>query len=379
MASISKRGTKYLVNWRDARSNRRRSRVFRSERAAVKFQSDVTEELALVREGRLTPEQIDERQIQRQPIGPVLSRFLKHRNGLGLLGDRTGQRDRIVERFIDEQGIRWISDLSPAVYLRFLERHCGSKAGATWNVWKTSLSVWAKLLRQWRYTSENPLVDVDAKDSTPEVPTIGMSPTMFAAVLKANPKWSRLLRLRAFAGGIRNSEAGRLRWRDWNPEQRTLFLAGRRGRRQSVTKNKRQAVQPVAAGLNAMMLDWRDEVRPEPGELMFARVPSTKVWRRMLEVAGVDYEGAVSDVDPTLGVRGIGSVRNSVDSWMRASGSDWVTVLLVLRHRLPQGMDLSAGRYADPNQLQADKLAAIDACENFYRMECSGLKLVQAG
>ncbi len=97
-------------------------------------------------------------------------------------------------------------------------------------------------------------------------------------------------------------------------------------------------------------------------------------WGRDLKLAGIPHKAPLSEDNPTIGRADLKCLRNTFESHLQRSGVNLLTVALLMRHSLPAGLKLTAGRYADKEALLAEKRQGVDCLERWYHREVEGLR-----
>lgn len=161
----------------------------------------------------------------------------------------------------------------------------------------------------------------------------------------ASPRQS-FYRLVLFTG-IRWAEAARLEHRDLRPGELHM--------RREVTKNKKEAVVPLAAGVAACFPLSVNRER------IFRAAPSHATFRMDLRAAGVALE-------TEAGIANRASTRKSFATWMAAAGVEPGTADLLMRHE----SSIRTRHYLDKKQLLTHMRRGVEQLEQWYTWCASG-------
>ena len=211
-----------------------------------------------------------------------------------------------------------------------------------------------------RFLPDNPASvtrPMDPLDEKPRRPARALSPAECdSLVVSARCPVRGCLYLFRWLTGLRVSEAARVQWSDIDLGDSLLTMPGRRDG-QLNTKTKRDAVIPLATELCDALADlqraaFRRGEPAQPADRVFAGAVSMETFDHDLKRAGIAREVDGRSATPK-------SLRRSFDSHLLMAGCDPMDTLLLMRHSLPQGMDLTLGVYADPAALLFRKRAAI--------------------
>jgi integrase len=154
--------------------------------------------------------------------------------------------------------------------------------------------------------------------------------------------------------GLRRQELGALTWQMLHPNPHRLELPA------MATKNGDRATILLHAEVLAALNDWRSALYAQlgadavtPKGKMFRTIPAMKVFRKDLELAGIDYFVAGE------GFADLHALRTAFNMRMKTAGLDTLTRQQFMRHSDPQLTDCT---YMDSSKLPlASELAKLPA------------------
>jgi len=326
------------------------------------FKLERDRDAELLKAGYLNHGELD-RQLQwALPVEPLLEQYLDE---LNIKRKRTGpyvaECGRRVRRYLREQGVDRLADMETPSIKAFLDRNLAAGWGAiTFNAFRADLLAFSRWLVDFKHLPENPvrmIRTMDPRDEAPRRPSRALTLPECDALLRATPCLRRraLYLLRLWTG-LRVKEGGRLRWSDLDLVGAVLTMPGRRAGKLN-TKNKREAILPltpvVCDALGQLQRNLLREGQPaQPDDLVFPGVVHADTFDRDLALAGVEkrIDGEVATPK---------ALRKTLDTLLLRASVDPIDVLLIMRHKLPAGMDLTLGVYADKGALLGRKRAAI--------------------
>ena len=352
------------VQWRDVVSGRRLTRTLATEAGAIRFAQDRETEASQVKDGVLSPAQIQVREVSRRPIEELVAEFRAELVTKGDTAAYVAERLRILGVVLEAARVRTVADLiacgrGVAAYLR--ERRSQGCSRRTCNGDLSAVRAFAAWCVRHEFLERDPTSAIAGLDSRPEKksrPLTVLELERLRAVVPADRAAFYQFRCRT---GLRARECSRLLWSDVCERDGDVVL---RVRADVSLKDGEATWQPIASDLEEVRaMRWRD-----PGARIFRTLPAWATFARDLERAGIEQ------VTPE-GLMAGKSLRNTFDSHLKRAGVDWVTVLLLMRHAPPAGLALTAGRYADPEAMLQEKRAALETMVKWYAGEVRRLSL----
>lgn len=293
--------------------------------------------------GVLAPK--NQREAALRPIVEHVEKFVADRRALRRDEKYVRELRRKLLRLVKECSWRTATDVTGESFCSWRLRE--AKSAKTLNEYLNAVSAFTRWLA--RRIGMNPLGFVEKVERSEEPRRLrrALSEAELQRLIQAGGRRG-IVYLVAARTGIRRGELEQIEWRDVHLEAKQPFILVRA----SVSKNHRQAMQPLVADACSALLNEKLSCEAGPGQRVFTGlIPRIERFKRDLEVAGILYQdgrGEYADFH---------SLRKTFGTMLTLAGVGLRTVMELMRH---SDMRLTAKTYTDANMLPiSDAMVAL--------------------